>query len=179
LSRELKDYIISSSTLKGKAMKKNFILAMLVLGLFVGCTKQSPTIDPVTRDMQTPYTKNLQVGDKKLLVQIVTSGIDMQQGLSDRSKLEDNQGMLFDYGAGTEQMPTFWMKSMRFNLDLIWIKDKKIIGVTKNVPAPLPSASLSTLPTYSPPSPVDQVLEVNAGWVERNNIKIGDEISLR
>ena len=80
--------------------------------------------------------------------------------------------MLFDFKQSTQ--PSFWMKDMNFSLDLIWISQNKIAGVTENVPAP--SNKNQKLPLYSPPSPIDQVLEVNAGWAKKNNIAVGDEV---
>jgi uncharacterized membrane protein (UPF0127 family) len=84
--------------------------------------------------------------------------------------------MLFDFGSETEAMPRFWMKDMRFDLDIVWIKDNKIIGIAKNIPKPAAGTADEKLPTYSPPSPIDQVLEVNAGWTDKYKIKTGDEV---
>ena len=108
------------------------------------------------------------------MLEIVNTRQTMQTGLSGRSFMKENQGMLFDFGS-QKQTPAFWMKDMKFNLDLIWISDDKIIGITSNVPAPINNKNL---PTYFPPSPVNQVLEVSAGWVGRNKIQIGDKIKL-
>ncbi len=152
----------------------------IVFLLSAGCKTQSPpvtTLAPVNqhttiKEIQNPYNQIIFVGDRKLNVQIVTSDSGMQKGLSGRNKLSDNEGMLFDFKKLTR--PTFWMKDMNFDLDLIWIQNKKIIGITADVPAP---KSLSgSLPTYSPPQEVDMVLEVNAGWSKANKIQIGNEI---
>ena len=35
-----------------------------------------------------------------------------------------------------------------------------------------------SLPIYYPPAPVNQVLEVNAGWAKKNNITVGDDVHL-
>ncbi len=121
------------------------------------------------------YTHKLQVGSQTLMVETASTTEAMQKGLSDRSSMNDDQGMLFDYG-GVSSIPAYWMKDMKFNLDFIWIYQNKIIGITPDVPAP--KSAEDNLPSYYPPSPVDEVLEVNAGWEEMNNIKIGDDIFL-
>ena len=59
-------------------------------------------------------------------------------------------------------------------IDIIWIKDDKIVGVAENV-MPQPGAQLWQLKSYSSPVPVNRVLEVNAGWFAKNGIKIGEE----
>ncbi len=106
----------------------------------------------------------------------------MEQGLSGKTKMADNEGMLFDFG-NKEGTPGFWMKDMKFNLDFIWIDQNKIVGITANVPAPVDDNGLkirdNDLPTYYPPSVVNQVLEVNSGWTEKNKIKTGDEVRLK
>ena len=114
------------------------------------------------------------MGSHKIFVGLAKSNEEKRQGLSDREKLSDSQGMLFDFTGETNARPGFWMKDMRFDLDLIWIKNKKIIGITANVPSPKNAGD--KLPLYSPPSPVDMVLEVAAGWSERQKIKVGDEV---
>ena len=133
-----------------------------------GCAAQSPS-NSSTANL---YSRTLQVGNQKLFVQIVTTPADMAQGLSNRASMRDDQGMLFDFGQSTRS--GFWMKDMKFNLDFVWINNEKIIGITPNVPAP--QSPNDRLPVYYPPSTVDEVLEANAGWSEKNKIKIGDEI---
>ena len=100
----------------------------------------------------------------------------MQEGLSGRPGLTNDQGMLFDFGS--LQNPSFWMKDMKFNLDFVWIANGKIIYITKNVSAPPAGTSDGQLKLYNSPSPVDWVLEVSAGWADGNKIKIGDEVRL-
>ena len=64
------------------------------------------------------------------------------------------------------------MKDMQFSIDIIWVKDNTIVGVIKNLPIPteLP------LPIYSPPEPINFVLELNSGAADEYNITIGDTI---
>ena len=148
-------------------MKKYLALILFVLLVSAGCAAKVSA-------PPAPYATPLQVGNQNIFVQVVTTPTDMEQGLSGRNKLSDTQGMLFDFGAGANTMPNFWMKDMKFDLDLVWIKNNKIVGITPNIPAPKNAAD--SLPTYAPPSPVDEVLEVNAGWTNKNNVAIGDEV---
>ncbi len=116
------------------------------------------------------------------MVEIADTPRTEAQGLSDRASMENSQGMLFDFGSDAAVDPAFWMPDMKFNLDMIWIYKNKVIGITANVPAP--SCQLSAvgcqknLPLYYPPSPVNWVVEVNAGWTAENKIKTGDEVRL-
>ena len=161
------------------------LLILLFTFLAVGCSKQSATtiIQPTTV-ADARYNQTLSIRDKTLHVQIVTTDADMEQGLSGRPNMANDEGMLFNFGAGTNGRPGFWMKDMNFNLDFIWIKNNSIVGITPNAPAPVNCKSSivncdATLPIYYPPSPVDMVLEVNAGWAEKNEITVGDTVTLK
>lgn len=149
-----------------------FVLLCLLFLLAAGCrlVAQSQT----TGD----YTKLITVGNQKLYAAVAATKQAQTQGLSGREQMADDQGMLFPFNPPARA--GFWMKDMKFNLDFIWIKDNKITFITPNVPAPIKDKGLwikdDNLPVYYPPSAVDEVLEVNAGWTKKNNILIGDEI---
>ena len=66
----------------------------------------------------------------------------------------------------------FWMKDMKFPLDIIWINDSKVIDITYG------AQTEGSTPTniYRPNNPVKYVLEVNAGFALENNIRIGDPV---
>ena len=162
-----------------QATKKIILLVFLLLA--ASCN-QKKISDKAVPSPAYDYSHQLKVGGLTLMVEVASDSAKMQLGLSNRESMADNQGMLFDFGADAKVSPSFWMKGMKFNLDLIWIYKNKIIGITADVLAPDVSCSMlhvpCTLPLYSPPSPVDSVLEVNAGWSGRNGIKVGDEVKL-
>lgn len=123
-----------------------------------------------------PYTTQVIIQNKKVFAETVKTREAMARGLSGRTSMHENQGMLFDYGKRSNVTPGFWMPDMKFNLDILWIKDNKIIGVAQNIPAP--KNKDEKLPLYYPPSPVDSVLELNSGWIEKNNIHFGDTVTV-
>ncbi len=117
----------------------------------------------------------LTVNDTTIAVEIAQTDQQQNSGLSYRSSLDQNTGMLFVYE--TLALPSFWMYEMRFPLDIIWIRDNEIIAIEENVPVPdNPSAPQNT---YRPPKAVSAVLEVNAGWTASHNVKVGDKIEVR
>jgi uncharacterized membrane protein (UPF0127 family) len=162
--------------MKNTYTKLAIILSVIVLTAF-GCNINK----------QAPYTTELKVKETSIYVEVVNTPEKITLGLSGREKFKENQGMLFDFNpqlttetakaAGIR--PNFWMKDMKFDLDIIWIKDKKIVGITKNVPKPSPGQRNQDLPLYPAPQPIDMVLEVLAGWSDENKVEIGDEISLQ
>ncbi len=156
------------------------IIVMVMAGLFA--PKRSGNEIPLS----SPFEKggkrgilplrDVRVGLASLSVEIANTPETRKQGLSGHAPLTDDQGMLFIFPAPSVQ--TFWMVDMTFPLDIIWIgTDRKVVGITANVPAPFPGAPVEKLPLYSSPFPVQYVLEVNAGWAKSHNVKIGDVVN--
>lgn len=94
-----------------------------------------------------------------------------RQGLMFRQGLAENQGMLFVFEQ--EAGYGFWMKNMRFPLDIIWADRNKIIVYIYQGALPCKDICKSLIP----PLPTQFVLEVNAGFVAKHRIKIGDSLS--
>jgi len=107
------------------------------------------------------------IADQKFYAEIVLSEEKLSQGLGDRDGLCRSCAMLFKFSS-TGQYP-FWMKDMRFPLDILWILDGKIVYLEKNV-------SEKFAGILSPPIVADQVLEINAGIADKLGVKAGDEI---
>ena len=122
-------------------------------------------------------SQKIKVKNNFLFVEIMDTQEKREQGLSNRTKLTDAQGMLFDLRTSNVARPEFWMKDMLFNLDLIWIKNGSVVDITKNALAPRVDTKLNELPLYKPNSDIDMVLEVNSGWTDKNNIQIGDQLT--
>ncbi len=157
-------------------MHINFRKIIVIFSLFF----LASACDAQKNNQTNTYPTNLKIKDKIISVAIADTPEKQIQGLSGQKTLGENQGMLFKFSK--QSQVSFWMKDMNFNLDIIWIENKKIIGITADVPAPVNNkrydAQDTSLPRYSSPGPVDAVLEVNAGWSKKNNIKVGDELSI-
>lgn len=113
----------------------------------------------------------------QLTVEVVNTPQSIELGLGNRENI-GSDGMLFVLPTATQAY--FWMKGMQFDLDLIWIVNEKIIGITSDVPAPSGDMAQSVrLPTYPSPGKVDLVLEVPAGFSRENGILVGDAIQIK
>jgi uncharacterized membrane protein (UPF0127 family) len=133
--------------------------------------------------LSTTSKKTIKIGETSLQVENADTSDKRIKGLSDRKDLDKDSGMLFIFGtAGDESpqnvTPAFWMKGMLFPLDIIWINDGKVVRIDKNIPAPSPNTPDSKLKTYTAGQPIDYVLEVNAGFTDQNNLKIGDGVDI-
>ncbi len=152
-----------------------FVLAVAASALLLmkGANKNSLYSQSLPMEQNNDVVrKEIWVGANKLMVEIASTTEARAKGLGGRNNLGEEAGMLFLFGEPDYQ--GFWMKDMRFPLDFIWIQGDKIIDITSNVPAPANPSDL--LPIYQPAEKADKVLEVNAGWVARHEVKIGDTV---
>ena len=115
------------------------------------------------------------VRGQEFSVEIADNPMKRSRGLSGRRNLEMNEGMLFLFSRAGYQ--SFWMKDMRIPIDIIWIKNNKIVGFERSV-QPEPGVRTANLKRYASPEAVEKVLEVSAGTAERLGIEVGDEVSV-
>ncbi len=106
------------------------------------------------------------IGNKTYLLEISDTISKRTQGLSDRDKLNKNQGMLFVFSSINKH--SFWMKDMHFPLDLIYLKNNKVIDIDEKVSNSIPIIS------FSAAKPFNRVIELNAGEIYKNKIRPGD-----
>ncbi|EKD90907.1 MAG: hypothetical protein ACD_30C00066G0001 [uncultured bacterium] len=99
-----------------------------------------------------------------------------QKGLGGRLSLASDSGVLFVFDKPDQYR--FWMKGMNFPLDFIWVRDGTVVELLPNVSSPQPGMRDEMLPVFGPSVEIDQVLEVNSGFINSNNIKIGDKVEL-
>jgi uncharacterized protein len=112
----------------------------------------------------TPIT----VKDQRLVVELAVTPQTRACGLSNRSFLEKDHGMLFIYQRSG--MRTFWMKDTRIPLSIAFLDDDgKIINIEVMIPN-------QTKIRYRSLHPARYVLEVNQGWFRRHGIKVGDRV---
>ncbi|MBU0646209.1 DUF192 domain-containing protein [Patescibacteria group bacterium] len=137
-----------------------FILAIVILVVvFVLIPNFShPDTAAVTFPDQTVIT-----------VDLARTPAEQALGLSGRAGLVANHGLLFPYDE--PKLPTFWMRGMNFSIDIIWLLDGRIVDLDENLP-------LDTQ-TYTPAAPVNQVLEVAAGFARAHNLTIGNQLTIR
>lgn len=130
--------------------------------------------------------RDVRIGGETFKVEIAATDEARRQGLSGRDTLPTGRGMLFTYL--TPSRYGFWMKDMRFPIDIIWLRSSAdsrtatVIDIAPNI-QPLTSDVRSPtsdlrLSIYYPRLPADAALELPAGTAMRLKIKIGDETKL-
>ncbi len=151
-------------------------LPFILLGIWVAQSRVPGTPRMLVSPSPPHALQQLRVGSHPLTVEIAQTPDEHARGLSGRTSLGEEYGMLFVFSR--EQERTFWMKDTHIPLDLLWIRDGRVVGITENV-QPEPGVPEERLRQYSSPSPVDWVLETNGGWSATHGVRIGDLVALR
>jgi uncharacterized membrane protein (UPF0127 family) len=146
-------------------MKKIYI--SLIILLFLGFLFYSFDAEVKVNEIQ--YVK---IGNQEVKVDLALSEIEKNKGLGGRESLLEDEGMLFVFDETGKY--SFWMKDMKFAIDIIWIgENKEIIYIKKNA---TPESYPESFEPENPTRDTKYVLEVSAGFSEKNNLKIGDKI---
>ena len=117
---------------------------------------------------ETLLTPKIQIGSKAVFDIIIADEEEEKvRGLSGYDKLEDYQGMAFFFNKLDRH--GFWMKDMRFSIDIIGFDD------TQTIVWLAPDLLPESFPTvFTPSRPVQYVLEVPAGSIEAFGLTLGE-----
>jgi len=129
--------------------------------------KQIPPAPPIVP--QKPLLYKIRIGTVDIPVEVAETQKEKEQGLSMRESLPQDQGLLFLFDVPARYQ--FWMKDMKFSIDIIWIDSgQKVVDITENAdPASYPQ-------TFSPQLPAQYILETNAFFAKTRSIHIGDSV---
>ncbi|NQZ02420.1 MAG: DUF192 domain-containing protein [Bdellovibrionales bacterium] len=128
------------------------------------------------KDQVTFRKAKLELGQKRLTVELAENDEQRQQGLMHRKSLEDGYGMLFIFPQ--QRVLTFWMKNTLLPLSIGYFdKDQKLVTIVKMNPES-PMVLDENLKRYPSVQPAKYALEVPQGWFDSNNIKTGSVFKL-
>jgi uncharacterized protein len=111
----------------------------------------------------------LVVGRHRYYLQLAVTQAEQDLGLGDRPKLPPDRGMLFVFPASSTRC--FWMKGMRFALDMIWLSS------TDAVVSVQPDVSPKTYPSVYC-APAQDVIELDAGQAHAAGIVVNRVVTL-
>ena len=115
-----------------------------------------------------PLTINSATGRFKFKVELAATAEQRRQGLMFRDSLEDDHGMLFDFGRTAPV--TMWMRNTYIPLDMLFIDaDGQIRRIVENT-QPLSDAVIGS------GGPVRAVLELRGGVSDELGIQPGDQV---
>lgn len=147
-----------------------FLLVIAIGGkLFLTYYPRSGSL-PTLSSFLPGKTATVKINNKEFIVYLATTAKTREIGLSEKKSIPENSGMLFEFD--NYEFLTFWMKDMKFPIDILFIKDNKIVTIYNNVQNPKSLSENLTL--YKPTEVANKVLEINSGLSEKYNIKVGD-----
>ncbi len=122
------------------------------------------------------YTKSpsAKINSYAFKLYIAKTAKEKEIGLSKYENLSKDLGMLFPFEK--PDYYSFWMKQMKFPIDIIYIRDGKIVTMYKSVEPP--KSENGSLLIYKPKEPSNMVLEINAGLCDKYKFKEGDKVNL-
>ncbi len=147
-------------------------LAAIAFFLFkvVGLSEHGSELDRLTAfDAEGDLTFVAAPGDTIVTVdiEIADTDEDRQVGLMFRRKFGDDQGMLFIFP--DQNVRSFWMKNTKLSLDMLFADSTGLIVTIHERTQPQTRKNYFSKPAV-------YVVEVNAGFVEKHGIAVGDRI---
>jgi len=140
-------------------IQKALVLLILLLITLTGCISQPKAC----------------IKDSCYDVEIEKDDIDQAFGLMFHDSLKNDQGMLFIFDQPGYY--DFWMKNMKFSLDIIWIdENEKIIHIEHSAH---PCVEDEPCSTYKPQKKAVYVLEISAGDAKKHSFDIGDRVTFQ
>lgn len=137
-------------------MTRTFQHLILLLAAVLGCCQSSAMV-----------TLQTSGGEELVKVEVADTAQERARGLMFRESLPEGAGMLFVFPEETQG--SFWMKDTPISLDLIFIRDGRIIDVIENA-VPYSEELLTSESSYT------MVLEVPGGYAARHGVKTGDTV---
>jgi uncharacterized membrane protein (UPF0127 family) len=107
-----------------------------------------------------------------LVADVAATNEQRTKGLSGKDALPENESMLFVFDSAQEH--SFWMKDMRFPIDIIWLdSNMTVVHIEHNLP---PCSFGSFCQTYKPNNDALYVLETVAGFADKHQIVKGTRV---
>lgn len=158
------------------------LAVIVVTGIFLSRKNINNSSAPSSQSekLNIPFNKqgelafiSKETGDTLSVIEIEIANNDQKRarGLMYRSSIPENAGMLFihDY----DDIQSFWMKNTYISLDMLFVNSAKEIVTIHAGTEPLKEWN------YTSTAPSLYVVEVNAGYTVKNNIKVGDKIDFK
>lgn len=120
----------------------------------------------------------IQLSGQTIRVSVADTEASREQGLSGRTNLSEDEGMLFVFPKDGKY--AFWMKDMHFPIDIMWLSADPSTGSGQAVVVYMAqNVSPDSFPqTFRPDVLARYVLELPAGYAKEYNVQVGDVAQL-
>lgn len=147
-------------------MKIKVLFLSLIGLLLTACSDKPPTF--AEQICKEKYA-NIMVKSEPLYVRTACQQDELAHGLKNIKKMDYDVGMIFVFGY--EKPLSFWMKDTYIPLDIAFLNNNlEIVDIQTMKPHDETEVKSS--------KPASYALEVNKGYFNKYNIKVGDRVSL-
>jgi uncharacterized membrane protein (UPF0127 family) len=164
---------VSRAAKTASAPKRRWWAAAIALALLlvVAIARTASAPDIVSADCSQPYAHDatVTIRDRKFFAEVAGTEAARARGLSGRECIPADTMMLFSYERDGEYC--FWMKDMKFPIDIVWV-DKQ--GYIVQIKYDFEPESYPT--TYCPEVPSRYVLEMGKGVANKLELADGDQV---
>lgn len=121
-------------------------------------------------------TEKYILAGKKIDVEVAKTLEQQFRGLGGREEIGSADAMLFPFAFKGKH--GFVMRDMQFAIDIVWLNDGVVVDIAPNVQPESFAAEEYELTVYAPRDIANAVLEFEAGWVKKYDLKIGDMLEV-
>lgn len=161
-------------------MKKGLIIVLIIAITAAVASGLAPKVQTPTPPISSDSSLlsltdldsiNLKYKEKVINLEVARSESKQQQGLMNRTELSEDSGMIFIFDKESQQ--TFWMMNTLISLDIIYLnKDMKVVSIAKS------TKTNQTEEVYPSNFPAQFVVEMNGGWSQKNDLKVGENFEI-
>ena len=158
--------LIKRIQVQHRIVKPLMFIGLISLVFFISLAIKTPTSSNSFENELTIIVNN----DLRLKSDVSSTTNERTVGLSKYDSLRPNESMLFIFEE--KGLYSFWMRNMKFPIDIIWLNEnKEVVSIKENAdPADYPQS-------YGPDDDSLYVLETVAGFASENSIALGDQMS--
>ena len=150
--------------------------------LLIGCSSRILATEATTQISQAqlrqagqtlPISARATIAGREFELEVARTPQQQEIGLMNRTSLADRRGMLFLFAS--PQPIRFWMKNTLIPLDMIFLRNGKVIAIASAVPP----CKTPSCPTYGANANVDRVIELRSGIAKEIGLKVGDRVKIK
>lgn len=129
----------------------------------------------------SPYSPRVrqatvELGGQEFHIDIADTPALAKRGLGGRRSLGENEGMIFFFSSPARYI--FWMKDMLIPIDIIWVRNHRVVGVVADAKPPSPATPDEALERFQAPEAADTVIEIQAGSAAKLGVRNGQEVRI-
>jgi uncharacterized membrane protein (UPF0127 family) len=156
-----------------RKMRRALVPAMVVLAAMAGACSHSGSAATPSGQQIARATFHTSGGEvRTAFLSVADTEAEREQGLMGRTSLARDGGEVFVFDGPVHT--GFWMKDTLIPLSIaFWDASGRIVDVKEMAPC-----TSDLCPIYRPRAAYTHALEMNAGWFDQHEVRIGDQVEL-